>query len=281
VSIYVVLIGVASFLEEPVARSVRAFQMNLLIRVGSFAAALAAFGIIDRAAFPPMPWLLAGLGVGLISGVGSICYCLSLDSLPVTQVVTLANLYLVVTVVLGMVVLHEPASLLTIGGLTCTFASMLMLVRPPGKYGVHSSATWRKAPGLRAYGVMGLYIVLIGVGTFLEKPLLSTMDATQFNALQAIAMTAVAGIAVAVTGPHPPRTTRTVQGIGLGALIGLASVSYFVGLRGLPVSVAAAFSNASMVVTVLLAAIVLKRRMSPMQIGAVLLMLVGLTLLAM
>jgi drug/metabolite transporter (DMT)-like permease len=227
-----------------------------------------------------MPWLLAGLGVGLISGIGSVCYCVALDYMPVTLVVTLANLYLVITVVLGTALLHESVSTSLIAGLVCTLASMLILVHPPGRYGLHSAAPSKQAPALRAYGVMGLYIVLIGVGTFLEKPLLSSMDATQFNALQAIAMTAIAGAAVAVSRPHRPGPTRTAQGLALGALIGLASVSYFLALRGLPVSVAAALSNASMIVTVLLAAVVLHRRLGRTRIGAVLLMLLGVTLLA-
>jgi drug/metabolite transporter (DMT)-like permease len=60
---------------------------------------------VDGLAFPPLTWILAALGVGLISGLGSICYCLSLDSMPVSLVVTLAG--------------------------------MLVLVHPPLKYGVH------------------------------------------------------------------------------------------------------------------------------------------------
>ena len=43
-------------------------------------------------AFPASGYLLAGLGIGLITGVGSMLYCFGLNYLPVTMVVTLSNL---------------------------------------------------------------------------------------------------------------------------------------------------------------------------------------------
>ena len=67
-------------------------------------------------------------------------------------------------------------------------------------------------------------------------------------------MTAVAGVALAVKGPPLSMTKRTLGGLGVGAMIEAASVFCFLGLRGLPVSVAAA-SNASVVVTVVLSAV--------------------------
>lgn len=39
VAVYVVLIGIASFIESPVGRGLGAFQLNALIRAGSLAAA--------------------------------------------------------------------------------------------------------------------------------------------------------------------------------------------------------------------------------------------------
>jgi drug/metabolite transporter (DMT)-like permease len=281
ITAYVLLIGVASFLEQPVARGFSAFQMNGLIRIGSLTTAVAALAVVDGIRLPSVPWLLAGLGVGVVGGVGSICYCLSLDCMPVSLVVTLANLYLVVTVVLGAVVLHDPLTAFTIAGLACTLAGMLLLVHPPGKYSVHAAArSGAKARRGRAIAVMSLYVLLIGVGTFLEKPLLTGMDATQLNALQAFSMTVVAGVTLAVVRRGVPVSKPSVAGVALGALMGVGSVFYFLALRGLPVSVAAGLSNGSMVVTVLLATIVLRQRLSWVRGGAMALMLLGVTLLA-
>lgn len=127
---------------------------------------------------------------------------------------------------------------------------------------------------------MAGYILIIGVGAFLEKPALRGLDATQLNGLMAITMTAVAAIALVVKGPRLPMRKRTLAGFGVGAMIGIASVFYFLGLQGLPVSVAAAFSNASIVVTVLLATIFLREPLTRARAGAIALTLLGVMQLA-
>jgi drug/metabolite transporter (DMT)-like permease len=281
VAVYVVLVGVASFIERPVGRGFGAFQLNALIRLGSLAAGAAALFTVHGITLPVGPSLLAGLGIGLITGVGSICYCLSLDYLPVSLVVTFANLYIVITILLGVFVLGEPVTALKIAGLAGTLAGVLVLAHPPARYGVNlETSSGTKALPVRAFVIMGTYIVLSGVGAFLEKPALRGLDATQLNGLQAIAMTAVASIALAIEGPRLTMTKRTLGGIGVGAMIGVASVFYFLGLRDLSVSVAAASSNAYIVVTVLLSTIVLRQPLTRSRGGAMALTLLGVTLLA-
>ena len=93
-------------------------------------------------------------------------------------------------------------------------------------------------------------------------------------------MTAVAGIALAVKGPRLPMTKRTLGVLGVGVMIGAASVFYFLGLRGLPVSVASAAANASVVVTVVLSAIFLHQPLGRARGAALALTLLGATLLA-
>lgn len=281
IALFVVLVGVASFIESPVGRGFGAFQLNALIRVGSLAAGAVALFAVHGLALPVGPAVWAGLGIGLIMGVGSICYCLSLNYLPVSLVVTFANLYIVITIFLGVVVLGEPITALKVAGLGCTLAGVLVLAHPPARNGVQlETGIDNKSMPIRAFVIMGTYIVLSGVGAFLEKPALRGLDPTQLNGLQAIAMTAVAGIVLAVKGPRLPMTKRTLGGIGVGAMIGVASVFYFLGLRGLPVSIAAASSNAYIVVTVLLSTIVLRQPLTQARGGAMALTLLGVTLLA-
>ena len=281
VAVFVVLVGVASFIESPVGRGFGAFQLNALIRAGSLAAGAVALFAVHGLTLPVGPAVWAGLGIGLIMGVGSICYCLSLNYLPVSLVVTFANLYIVITIFLGVVVLGEPITALKVAGLGCTLAGVLVLAHPPARNGVQlETGPDDKSLPIRAFVIMGTYIVLSGVGTFLEKPALRGLDPTQLNGLQAIAMTAVAAIVLAVKGPRLSMTKRTVGGIGVGAMIGVASVFYFLGLRGLPVSIAAASSNAYIVVTVLLSTIVLRQPLTRARSGAMALTLLGVTLLA-
>jgi drug/metabolite transporter (DMT)-like permease len=128
--------------------------------------------------------------------------------------------------------------------------------------------------------MMGAYVVIVGIGAFLEKPALRELDATQLNVLMAVAMTAVAFVAFAAEGPRVQMSVRSLGGLGVGAMVGTASVFYFLGLRGLPVSVAAASSNAYIVITVLLSTLVLHQLLTKVRLGAIALTLGGVTLLA-
>lgn len=75
-----------------------------------------------------------------------------------------SNTYIVVTVLLGVVVLHEPLTLLKIGGLVLALGGLLLL-----SYHPHSGkkSGWRPSLSLI---LIGAYILVVGVATFLEKP---------------------------------------------------------------------------------------------------------------
>jgi drug/metabolite transporter (DMT)-like permease len=281
VAAYVVLVGVASFIESPVGRGFGPFQLNVLIRSGSLVAALVALALAHGFAIPATPSVLAGLGIGLITGVGSIFYCFALDYLSVSLVVIFSNLYIVITTLLGIVVLGERVTALKIAGLACILVGVVLLSHSPARYGVNPEASSNnKMFQWRAYVIMATYVVIVGVGAFLEKPALKGLDATQLNGLMAIAMTAVAVAALAVRGHRLPMTKRTFGGFVVGAMIGIASVFYFLGLSGLPVSIAAASSNAYVIVTVLLSTTFLHQPLTRGRGGAIVLTLLGVTGLA-
>ena len=281
VAVYVVLAGIASFIEVPVGRGFGAYQLNVLIRTGSLSAALVALVAVHGFALPALDSALAGLGIGLIAGLGSLFYCFALDYLAVSLVVTVSNIYIVITTLLGVVVLGEPVTALRVAGLVFILVGVVVLGHAPARYGVQPDATSRNTMfQLRPATIMSTYIVVIGVAAFLEKPALQGLDATQLNGLMAIAMTTVACVALAVRGPRLPMTNRTFAAFGIGAMIGVASVFYFLGLRGLPVSVTAASSNAYIVVTVLLSTVFLHQPLSLSRSGGVALTLLGVTALA-
>src|SRR5258708_30570891 len=171
VAVYVLLVGVASFIEKPAGRGFRVIQLNALIRAGSLAAAAVALCAANGFRHPATSYRLAGLGIGLITGAGSMLYCYGLNCLPVSLVVTLSNLYIVITIVLGIVVLHEPVTVLKIAGLTCTMAGVLILGHSPARYAAHPEDGSASTPGqARGLVIMGIYIVMIRVGAFLEQP---------------------------------------------------------------------------------------------------------------
>ena len=282
IAAYAVIVAVASVIEVPVGRGFASVHFNLLIRLGSLAAAVAALFIVHGATVPTGSSALAGLGIGILTGVGSIIYCLALIDLPLSLVVTLSNLYIVITILLGISLLDESVTAVKIAGLALTLGGVLLLAYPPSsRYGVHSAgSTAKNAPPIRAFLMMGAYVVIVGIGAFLEKPALRELDATQLNVLMAVAMTAVAFVAFAAEGPRVQMSVRSLGGLGVGAMVGTASVFYFLGLRGLPVSVAAASSNAYIVITVLLSTLVLHQLLTKVRLGAIALTLGGVTLLA-
>ncbi|MEP6753281.1 MAG: EamA family transporter [Candidatus Dormiibacterota bacterium] len=281
IAAYALLVGVASFIEVPVGRGLGAFQLNVVIRAGSLAAAAVALVAVHGLSLPTGVAAVAGLGIGVITGVGSIFYCFALKYLPVSLVVTLSNLYLVITILLGIVVLGEPMTVPKVAGFGATLVGVAGLSHTPARYGVTPQVgSGTKALPIRAFVFMAAYVAVIGVGAFLEKPALKSLDPTQLNALMAVAMMAVASVALTVQGPRLPMTMRTLDGLGVGAMIGAASVFYFLGLRGLPVSVAAASSNAYVIITVLLSTVVLRQPLTRVRGGAIALTLLGVTLLA-
>src|SRR6516164_5456747 len=146
VAVYVVLAGVASFVELPAGRGFGPFQLNALIRAGSLAAATVALVFAHGLVLPATSYLLAGLGIGLLTGAGSMLYCFGLNYLPVSLVVTLSNLYIVVTIVLGIVVLHEPVTVLKIAGLACIVAGVLVLGHSPARYAARPGASSASTP---------------------------------------------------------------------------------------------------------------------------------------
>lgn len=277
---YALLAGFASFIEVPAGRGYRAFQLNALIRGGSLIAALAALGVAHGLALPIGSASLAALGIGIIAGFGSISYCFAVSYISITTVATLSNLYLIVTTVLGISILGESVTVLKVIGVIATLAGALLLDFAPARFGIGAGHDEVRKRSMRPFLIMAVYVVLVGVSTFLEKPVLSYLDPTQLNALIALGMTAVALIALAVRGPALPVRARTLLPAGVGFMIGIASVLYFLALRGLPVSVAAALSNASVIVTVALSAVFLRQRLNRQKALAIALTLLGVTTLA-
>jgi drug/metabolite transporter (DMT)-like permease len=141
-------------------------QLNLLIRVGSLSTAIASMLAVHLTSLPGGPAILAGLGIGVLTGTGSIMSCLSLIDMPISMVVTLSNLYLVITAALGIALLHESDTVLKLAGLAATLAGVLLLAySPASRYGVHSaSSIAKRTPPPRAYLSMGGYVLIIGIG---------------------------------------------------------------------------------------------------------------------
>lgn len=282
IATYVVLTGIAAYAEKPVGMHLDAFQLNAGIRTGACALGIAALLITSAALLPPLPSLLAALGIGVVQGIGSVSYCYSVDHLPVWVVASVANSYIVITVLLGLLVLHEPVGVSTVAGLILAIAGVLLISARP-RSGISSATRPALAsrPGRLPYIVLGANIVLVGVATFLEKPALEHgLSPLQLNAYSALGSLAVAIGALVLRRERVPVRWNEAVGAGLGTIFGLAVICYFLALNRLPVSVAAPMSNSYVILTVVLSVVLLGETLSWRRLAGMALTLAGVTLLA-
>ena len=275
IGVNVVLEGLASFLEHPLSQKLDAFRLGAALRLGALIVAVAALLAGRGPAIPDLEPGLAGFGIGLILGVGSVFYCLALSRLAPWLAASVANGYVVVTILLGIVVLGEDLTWFASAGLALTFAGVVALSwRKPTEAGSHGLRR-----SLAAVWPLGPYIVLVGVGVFLEKPVLRGLTALQLNALTALGMAIVALIAVAALDRRLPTGATALGAGGVGLLLGLGSVGYYLGLERLPVSVASTLSNTSVLVTAALAVVFRHQTITPRQVVGAAATLAGVSLL--
>lgn len=129
-------------------------------------------------------------------------------------------------------------------------------------------------------GFIAVYIVLLGLASFFQKPALKDLDALQLNACTAIGLAAISIVALLVRDRRLPSAEHTGIGIGIGVMMGIGSVAYFLGLRHLPVSVAATLSVTYIVITVILSMLFLHDTVTLPKVAGVVLTVAGVLLLS-
>jgi drug/metabolite transporter (DMT)-like permease len=275
IGVYVVLVGVASFLEEPIARRIDAFRLDAALRLGALAMAVAALFVARMPPFPSPAAAAAGFGIGSIAGLASISYCVALSRTRAWLAAAVANGYVAVTVVLGVAILGDPLGWLTAGGLALTLAGVVALSWRGSGGGSHVKGQAKASAAIPLLG----YVALAGVSTFLEKPALGRLAPLQLNALTALGMATVGVVVVVVRDRRPPLGASSIAAAGVGLMIGLGGVAYFLGLVHLPVSVAATVGNAYVLVTTALAVVVRRQTLGRWQIAGAVATIAGVCLL--
>src|SRR2546423_14547781 len=104
---YIVMVGVASFLEKFSMKQLNPYQVNFLMAIGMAVTAVPALWIKQGNLIVPTKTLPLGAPIGLLMALGSICFVLSLSKLPVGMASGISVSYGLLVMVLSWVFLSE------------------------------------------------------------------------------------------------------------------------------------------------------------------------------
>jgi drug/metabolite transporter (DMT)-like permease len=124
---YILLVGVASFLQKFTMNKLTPYQINFLMAIGMGVTAVPALLFVQKSFAVPRESLPLGIAIGLMMALGSISYVLSLSKLPVGTAASISSGYLIVVVVLSWLFLHEPFGPLKLAGVALTLAGVAIL----------------------------------------------------------------------------------------------------------------------------------------------------------
>ncbi len=124
---YIVLVGVASFLQKFSMKDLNPYQVNFLMAVGMLVTAVPALWFKQGSLTVPTKALPLGAPIGLMMALGSISYVLALSKLPAGTAAAISSGYLLVVVLLSRFFLNETLSWAKILGIALTIAGVVLL----------------------------------------------------------------------------------------------------------------------------------------------------------
>src|SRR6266581_451341 len=104
---YIVMVGVASFLEKFSMKQLNPYQVNFLMAIGMAVTVVPALWIKQGSLTVPTKSLPFGAPIGLLMALGSICFVLSLAKLPVGMATAISTSYVLLVVFLSRLFLNE------------------------------------------------------------------------------------------------------------------------------------------------------------------------------
>jgi drug/metabolite transporter (DMT)-like permease len=124
---YIVMVGVASFLQKFGMKQLNPYQINFLMAVGMLVTAVPALWVTQGDLSVPTKALPLGAPIGLLMALGSISYVLALSKLPVGTAAAISTSYVLLVVLLSRVFLGEHLSWLKIAGILLTTGGVALL----------------------------------------------------------------------------------------------------------------------------------------------------------
>jgi|SRR2546428_6804653 len=124
---YIVLVGVASFLQKFSMKELNPYQVNFLMAVGMLVTATPALWLEQGSLAVPIKSLPLGAPIGLLMALGSISYVLALSKLPVGTAAAISTSYIVLVILLSRVFLAEKLSWMKVVGISLTVIGVGLL----------------------------------------------------------------------------------------------------------------------------------------------------------
>lgn len=124
---YIVMVGVASFLQKFSMKDLNPYQINFLMAIGMLVTAVPALWFKQGDLAVPVKSLPLGAPIGLLMALGSISYVLALSKLPVGTAAAISTSYIVLVVFLSWLFLSESLSWMKIIGILLTVFGVALL----------------------------------------------------------------------------------------------------------------------------------------------------------
>jgi drug/metabolite transporter (DMT)-like permease len=124
---YIVMVGVASFLEKFSMKQLNPYQVNFLMAIGMALTAVPALWVKQGSLTVPTKALPLGAPIGLLMALGSICFVLSLSKLPVGMATAISTSYVLLVLILSWVFLNERMSWMKIAGTLLTISGVALI----------------------------------------------------------------------------------------------------------------------------------------------------------
>ena len=124
---YIVMVGIASFLQKFSMKDLNPYQINFLMAIGVLVTAVPALWFKQGDLAVPVKSLPLGAPIGLLMALGSISYVLALSELPVGTAAAISTSYVVLVALLSWIFLQESLSWMKIIGILLTVVGVAML----------------------------------------------------------------------------------------------------------------------------------------------------------
>jgi drug/metabolite transporter (DMT)-like permease len=124
---YIVMVGVASFLEKFSMKQLNPYPINFLMAIGMAVTAVPALWIKQGSLTVSTKALPLGAPIGLLMALGSICFVLSLSKLPVGMATAISTSYVVLVLFLSWLFLNESMNWMKILGTLLTISGVAFI----------------------------------------------------------------------------------------------------------------------------------------------------------